>query len=173
MVYRWQLWRGCRRRGKITSAWLNSIRFDCAYTKRHGFQLVSWAVMVTRGGKRCAGPTQEVKMPKKPDETTRFGVTAARAADPGQMFAKLPILGSYLVDLFYEGGTETREPGYMLVRARDGKWHLTLKDPSEGRQVRLMVTEPGTMWAAMEALLASGTCPWEPDGWAGKSKKKK
>lgn len=107
-------------------------------------------------------------MPKKPSDADKLGVMPLIAVAKPKMLDRCPMLVSFLTDLWYEGTTESREPSYLIIRARDGEWHVTLKDPTEKRQVRLRVEDLGTAWAALEALLTAPSCPWEPDSWAGK-----
>jgi len=173
VVRRRDLWQGKRRRPVVTTGWVAGVRLDLRYSKRDGYRLVSWAVMDYRGRLRAAGPTWEIEMPKRPSESNKLGLVPLQAAPPGKWLEKTPTLASYFVDLFYEGTTDPREPCYLLVKPREGKWQFTLKDPTEARQLRVQVTEPATGLASLEALLVSETCPWEPDSYAAKAKKKR
>jgi hypothetical protein len=119
---------------------------------------------------RVAGPTWGLNVPRKPDSAGGGGSPPTAAARVPAVLSKTPTLASYLLDLQYEGGGGPREPSYLLIRAAAGEWLLTLKDPTEVRQLRTRVTDLGTAWASLEALLASDCCPWEPDIWASRGK---
>jgi hypothetical protein len=136
------------------------------YSKRNGYRLCGWAVMETRAGLRSAGPTVEIEVPKKPVASPGGDREVRRAAAVPKVMEKCPLLAGYLLDTSYEGGVEPREPSYLIVKAAGGEWLVTLKDPTEARQIRLRVTDLGTAWATLEALLTSDTCPWEDDVWA-------
>lgn len=166
MVCRWRLWRAKRKRPRVTRQWLGHIRFDLEYAQRTGYRLVAWAVMELRGQVRAAGRVWELDVPKKPASATAGGSEPRQAAKPPKVLEKTPTLASFLLDLQYEDGGGPREPSYLIIKAAGGEWLATLKDPTEKRQLRLRVTDLGTVWAALEALLAADSCPWEPDAWA-------
>lgn len=173
MVARWMLWRAGRRRGRIVRSWVAGVRMDFEYNRRTGWRLVSWAVMCRDGGDRRA--TREVKlgMPKKPEVTHADTGVVPRAAAPGRVLDKTPTLAGYLIDMGYEDGGGPRQPSRLFIEATGGEWLIVLKDPTECRQLRARVTDLGTAYAALEALLTSGTCPWEPDLWAANAKGRK
>jgi len=112
-------------------------------------------------------------VPKKPEPGSAVGGTVVRAAAIGKMFDKTPLLASYLVDLQYDDGGGMRQPSRLFVEVVGTEWVFTLKDPTECRQLRVRVGDPGTGLAALEALLSSNTCPWEPDLWAANKPAKK
>lgn len=165
MVIRWRLWRGCRRRPRVTRQWVGRVRLDFAYHRRTGYRLVAWAVMVSRDGLSVAGPVQECHVPKKPDSQGAGGDVPRSAAPRPKVLDKTPVLAGYLLDLQYEDGGGSREPSFLFIRAAAGEWLVTLKDPTERRQIRARVTDLGTAWAALEALLTSDSCPWEADAY--------
>jgi len=169
MVRRWRLWRGDRRRPKVTRHWVGTVRLDLEYSKRTGFRLVGWALMEVRGRVRAAYKTWEFNVPKKPGDSGASGGVASQAASRPKVLDKTPVLASYLLDLQYEDGGGPREPSYLIVKAAGGEWLVTMKDPTEARQIRLRVSDLGTIYAALEALLGADSCPWEPDAWAMKS----
>jgi hypothetical protein len=169
MVYRWRLWRGCRKRPKVTRQWLGSVRLDLEYGQHTGYRLVAWAVMEVRGEVRSASKVWSIDVPKKPGEHGGGGSVASQAAPRPKVLDKTPVLASFLLDLQYEDGGGPREPSYLIIKAAGGEWLVTMKDPTEARQIRLRVSDLGTCYAALEALLSGDTCPWEPDAWAMKS----
>lgn len=173
MVRRRWLYTGRRRRGRRVACWVRSVRLDFTYDRRHGFRLVAFAVMVDGPRGRHAGPEVSCDMPKKPDQSQANGTAVHTAAAAPRWFDKTPVLSGYLRDMQYEDGGGAREPSYLLVKAAGGEWLITLKDPTEARQLRVRVSDLMTMFGALEALLTSGTCPWEPDAWAASRSKKK
>lgn len=173
MVRRWQLWRGDRKRPKVTRHWLGTVRLDLEYAPRTGYRLVAWAVLETRGGVRAAGRVWELNVPRKPAASAGGDQPNRQAAPRPKVLEKTPILASYLLDMAYEDGGGPREPSYLILRAAGGEWLATLKDPTEARQLRLRVTDLGTVYAALEALLGADSCPWEPDAWASGSRGRK
>lgn len=112
-------------------------------------------------------------MPKKPDQTMADPTIVAKAANHPRVLDKAPTLASYLLDLAYEDGGGARQPSRLFIEASGGEWLIVLKDPTEARQVRVRVGDLGTMWAALEAILTVGSCPWEPDLWAANNRAKK
>lgn len=107
-------------------------------------------------------------MPRKPDQSVVGPGEVRQAAGRPKVLEKTPVLASYLLDLAYEDGGGAREPSYLILKAAGGEWLATLKDPTEARQLRVRVSDLGTVYAALEALLSAGACPWEPDAWAEK-----
>ena len=105
-------------------------------------------------------------MPKKPAAAGPGGDAPRQAAARPKVLEKTPTLAGFLLDLQYEDGGGPREPSYMIVKAAGGEWLVTLKDPTEARQLRTRVTDLGTAYAALEGLLVADSCPWEPDSWA-------
>jgi len=169
MVTRWRLWRGDRRRPKVTRQWVGSVRLDLEYARQTGYRLVAWAVMEERHGRRAASSVRRCDVPKKPDSAGSSGGIPTQAAPRPKVLDKTPLLASFLLDLQYEDGGGPREPSYLIVKAAGGEWLVTMKDPTEARQVRIRVSDLGTAYAALEALLSGDSCPWEPDAWAMKS----
>lgn len=169
MVKRWRLWRAERRRPRITRQWVGSVRLDLDYCPRLGYRLVGWAVFETRKGVRAAFRSWSIDVPRKPSSEAGVASAPTQAAPRPKVLEKTPTLASYLLDLQYEDGGGPREPSYLLVRAAGGEWLATLKDPTEARQLRLRVSDLGTVYAALEALVAADSCPWEPDVWAQKA----
>jgi hypothetical protein len=166
MVQRWRLWRADRRRPKVTRQWVGPVRLDLVYDRRTGYRLVAWAVMETRGGVRSASCLREIGMPRKPAAAAPGEGGPRQAAPRPKVLDKTPLLASYLLDMQYEEGGGPREPSYLIIKAAGGEWLCTLKDPTEARQLRLRVSDLGTLYAALEALLSADSCPWEPDVWA-------
>jgi len=166
MVARWRLWRGARRRPRITRQWLGQVRLDLEYSPRYGYRLVAWAILELRGGVRAAHHTWSFNVPKKPAAPAPGGDAPRQAAPRPKVLDRTPVLASFLLDMQYEDGAGAREPSYLILRAAGGEWLATLKDPTEARQLRLRVSDLGTVYAALEALLSGETCPWEPDLWA-------
>jgi len=173
MVRRLRLWSGSRKRPKVTRQWVGSVRLDLEYSKRTGYRLVAWAIMEVRGQVRSAGKTWSVDVPKKPADVGSVAPAARQAAPKPSVLSKTPVLASFLLDMQYEDGGGPREPSYLIIRAAGGEWMATLKDPTEARQIRLRVTDLGTVYAALEALLAGDSCPWEPDVWTTQRKGRK
>ena len=112
-------------------------------------------------------------MPKKPENVASEPGQVRRPLAVPKWLEKTPVLASYLLDLDYEDGGGPREPSYYTVRPTRTGWDITLKDPDTCRQLRVSVSDLGTMFAALEALLVSGTCPWEDDRWARERAPKK
>lgn len=166
VVKRWRLWRAERRRPKVTRQWVGSVRLDLDYCPRLGYRLVGWAVLETRRGVRAVHRAWSIDVPRKPSGEAGAGSAPTQAAPRPKVLEKTPTLASYLLDLQYEDGGGPREPSYLLLRAAGGEWLATLKDPTEARQLRLRVSDLGTVYAALEALLNADSCPWEPDTWA-------
>ena len=173
VVKRRDLWAGVRRRAGVVRSWSNGVRWDQAYDRRRGWRLISWAVMeVVRGVRRASKP-READVPKKPDQSVVVPGTVEQAARVPKVLERTPVLASYLLDLSYEDGGGAREPSYLIVKAAGGEWLVTLKDPTECRQLRVRVSDLGTAYAQLEALLTAGVCPWERDQWAEDRKPKK
>lgn len=105
-------------------------------------------------------------MPRKPSGSQATEGLIPKAAPPGRVLEKCPILASYLTDLAYEEGGGPRVPSRLFISAGGGEWLVTLKDETEARQLRVRVGDLGTAYAALEALLGSPVCPWEPDAYA-------
>jgi len=118
------------------------------------------------GRNRAAGRVRSIDVPKKPVASVGAESTPRQAAACPKAFDKTPTLAGFLVDLQYEEGGGPREPSYVIIKAAGGEWLVTLKDPTEARQLRVRVTDLGTCWASLEALLNADSCPWEPDTWA-------
>jgi len=173
MVHRWRLWRGGRRRPRVTRHWVGHVRLDLEYHRRDGFRLVAWAVMEVRGQVKAAFRTWRINVPKKPAAASAGGSEPRQAAPRPKILEKTPTLAGFLLDLQYEDGGGPREPSYLIIKAAGGEWLATLKDPTEARQIRIRVTDLGTVWAALEALLGADSCPWEPDAWAIKASGRK
>lgn len=173
MVARWRLWRGASKRPKVTRQWVGSVRLDLEYAQRTGYRLVAWATMELRGKVRAASSARRIDVPKKPDHQGSGPSVATQAAPRPKVLDKTPLLASYLLDLQYEDGGGPREPAYLIIKAAGGEWLVTMKDPTEARQIRLRVSDLGTAYAALEALLSGDSCPWEPDAWAMKSSGRK
>lgn len=169
MVARWRLWRGDRKRPKVTRQWVGSVRLDLSYSTHTGYTLRTWAVMERKGGGYAASQERMADVPKKPDSAGSGSSVPTQAAARPKVLDKTPVLASYLLDLQYEDGGGPREPSYLIIKAAGGEWLVTMKDPTEARQVRLRVSDIGTAYAALEALLTGDSCPWEPDAWAMKS----
>lgn len=104
-------------------------------------------------------------MAKRPEPLAATG-TGGQAAKAGTILSKAPALRSYLTDLTYEGTDEVRLPSYLIIRPQGGSWHITLKDPSTGLQLRVSVESLDLMVGALESLLSAPSCPWEVDPWA-------
>jgi hypothetical protein len=104
-------------------------------------------------------------MAKRPEPLATVG-TGGQAAKCGVQLAKFPVLKSMLCDLRYEEGDEVRMPSYLIIRPQGGAWHVTLKDPSTGLQLRVSVESYDLVHGALESLLSAPGCPWEVDPWA-------
>ena len=167
------LWHAARRRGRIVRSWSNGVRWDWVYSRRTGWRLVAWAVMEIVNGIRRASPPRRCDVPKKPDQSVVVPGTVEQAARLPKVLERTPVLASYLLDLSYEEGGGAREPSYLILKAAGGEWLVTLKDPTECRQLRTRVSDLGTAYAALEALLTAGVCPWERDEWAEARRPKK
>lgn len=157
---------GRRRRGRVISGWLGNVRIDHVYNRRTGHRVVAWAVLEFRHGYRRAVIVERFPMPKRPEQDQPGVGTVRKAGGVCRWLDKTPLLASYLQDLDYEDGGGPRELSYLTIRPSRFGWDVTLKDPSTAKQLRTSVTDLTTALASIEALLASGTCPWEDDRWA-------
>ncbi len=106
-------------------------------------------------------------MPKKP-EVLSGAAGGAQPVKRGVLLSKVPVLASYLCDLTYESTDERRLPSYLIIRPQSGVWHVTLKDPSTGLQLRASCDSYDLVTATLEGLLTSPGTPWEPDPFAQK-----
>lgn len=88
------------------------------------------------------------------------------AASSSKFLDGFPMLKSYLSDLCYEDTKDPREPSSLIIVAREGRWQVTLKDPSTCTQLRVQVDRLEALWGALESLLVSETAPWQTDAWA-------
>lgn len=138
------------------------------YTRKSGW--VPWRFAGALRGARFA---VEVKMwfrygrsvvPKKPEVANGSNVRAV-AYKTGAILKNFPVLRSYLTDTTYEGSTDRRQPGLLIIRPSGGQWHITLKDPSTATQLRVSVDDLDRAFTALEGLLLSPECPWEDDEW--------
>lgn len=173
MVLKRDLFCGRLKRGLRIRGWVGPVRLDFTYSRRHGHALVAFAVLEVRDGSRRAGPEWSVDVPKKPDQTAPETGAVRRLLAVPKWLEKTPVLASYLLDLDYEDGGGPREQSYITLRPTRVSFDVTLKDPDTCRQLRVSVADMGTMFAALEALLVSGTCPWEDDRWALERRPKK
>lgn len=111
-------------------------------------------------------------VPKRP-QAASGGEGGRDAAKRTGQLQKFPLLADHLLSLRYDDGDELRLPGYLIVRPQAGAWHVTLKDPSTGLQLRVATETLDLAWGALEALLGSTSCPWEIDQYAKPQKKRK
>lgn len=166
VVVRWRLWRGSRKRPRVLRVWWRGVRFDFRYDLRHGFCLVAAAVIRVRGGVRSAVVLWEFDVPKKPVPGATQGGAAVAPAKRSKVLGSHPLLASFLMDLSYEDSGDPREPSYLLIKVRGSVWEVTLKDPTECRQLVVQVPSDDLAYAALEALLGADVCPWQPDSFA-------
>lgn len=110
-------------------------------------------------------------MPKKPEPLANGSASSTPALTAGARLGKTPALKSYLCDLTYEGTDERRMPSYLIIRPQGGSWHVTLKDPSTGLQIRASCGSYDLIEATLEGLLTAPGTPWEVDPWADVNKK--
>lgn len=147
----------------MTRTWVSGVRIDLRYSRRAGYKLVAWARWEVVAGQRLVVTYEVSLVPKKPGESKAGEGPLPRAADPCTMFHKTPELQKYLIDLAYEDGGGARRSSRLFVDTGGGEYLVTLKDPTECRQLRVRVRDLGTAWVALEALLCSNSCPWEVD----------
>jgi hypothetical protein len=166
----------CRRHGRsVVRQWVGPVRLDLSWREYRGWRLIGWAAMGAVGGQRAAVVREVFTVPKKPEVVAGESGVIPKAASGGRIFDKTPLLLGYLVDLAYEEGGGPRQVSRVSLEAAAGEWLVTLSDPTTLKMIRVRVSDPGTAWAALEALLATATCPWEPCPWlqarAGKSRR--
>lgn len=163
VVLRWMFFRADRKRPHVTRVWVRGVRLDIKKTQYKGYVLVTFAIRRKGVPVGQELPEEVSVVPKKPEFAEPVPGVVRKALAVPRMFAKTPALASHLVDLDYEDGQGSRKLSYLNITPSVVGWSVTLKDPSTAKAVRLTVADLDTAWAALEALLTSGTCPWEPD----------
>lgn len=140
-----------------------------------------WFLKWAARGVRYAAQLQRLflewsdSMPKRP--TITADATGPMVAfKTGDILKRFPVLRSYLTETRYDDSTDRRQPSLLIIRPSGGLWNITLKDPSAAAQLRVAVDDLDKAFPALEALLISSECPWEPDEWqqqrGAKSRKK-
>lgn len=112
-------------------------------------------------------------MPKKPEPLTSGPGPSGVSPTAGARLGKCPALKSHLCDPTYEESGERRMLGYLIIRPQGATWHVTLKDPSTGLQLRASCGSYDLIEATLEGLLTAPGCPWELDPYADVNKGKR
>lgn len=119
------------------------------------------------------GQPREVRfVPSRPTAADGGG-EGKPAAKNSAVWAKVPRLAEHLVSTRYDDGPDQRLPGFLLVRPFGGAWHLTLKEPTAGLQLRVSAETFELALGALEALLGQPAPPWEVDAFAKPLTKKR
>ena len=102
---------------------------------------------------------------KKPPTRPKGGKLPLAEMDP-EAFAKAPLTRSFLLDTSYEGTDDERQTGYIVLRAQETRWTMTLKDPSSCLQFFVGAPTLKDLWKLVETVLGDPSTPWATDEYA-------
>jgi hypothetical protein len=152
---------------------LSSTALQLSYCYQKCFLVrVARGRFVSRAAGEHALASAEFLMPVLPPTGPSASQALTPHADGGLLAKKCPLLSSYLVDPAWPDGAP-RLPSRIFVTPGNGQYEFTLKEPTAGVLLVVMVTEFMEGFTALESLLTSTNPPWRADPWARSVGKKK
>jgi hypothetical protein len=89
--------------------------------------------------------------------------TGKLAADDPAAFKGFPGWRNFFLSQTYEEDSAERQPGLLIVCARNDLWQFTLKEPSSCLMLKLAARTWDEMILLGEAALVDAGAPWESD----------
>ena len=109
---------------------------------------------------------------RRPDPVTANGAAGDHADVPPELLERWPHLCELMVSGHFDDG-EPKGSGSLYIEPMTGRWCGRLKIRGSGLMLTLWAADPLALLVAIEAALASGDAPWQPDPYADKKDPKK